>query len=149
MSARYMNENGSMVPRDNGCWMLVTDHSAEVERLEAKAYAIKCDRDGCMAALENIAAERDAAVARGERAEAIIYDEAMDHRAHGFCDCPLCKFADALAAASDKPQSSSCDSCSHKDLRLDNECAAFHGKDDCPHYAALSPEPWGGPEGEE
>ena len=36
------------------------DHAAEVERLTAEAYAIKCDRDGYMAALEKIAAERDA-----------------------------------------------------------------------------------------
>lgn len=40
---------------------------------------------------------RDAWKTRAERAEAIIYDEAVDHRAHGFCYCPLCKFADAIS----------------------------------------------------
>lgn len=58
---------------------------------------------------------------------------------------------EALAAVPDKTASFPCDSCRHKDLRLDTGCAAEPGKDDCPkpQYAALEPEPWGGPDGEE
>lgn len=90
-------------------------HAAEVERLTVERDALKAELDiqsphrirlyndllGSQALVDEVVSERDAAVARAEKAEAIIYDEAMDHRAHGFCDCPLCEFADAIAAAPD------------------------------------------------
>lgn len=38
----------------------------------------------------------------------------------------------ALAAASDKPQVSPCDSCKHKDLSMDTGCSADPSKDTCP-----------------
>lgn len=122
----------------NGVFVLHTAHAAEVERLEAKAYEAKCLCYSYMAELEKmdaevedlvhrgatlsnvLAAERDAAVARAERAE-----EALRHTCKHLCQwkdaCDTgCLVSAALAAAPDKP-----------------------------HYAALSPEPWGGPEGEE
>lgn len=69
MSARYMNENGSMVQRDNGCWMLVTDHAAEVERLTAenKKYVDDLVNRGTYM-INVLTVERDAAVAAKERA---------------------------------------------------------------------------------
>lgn len=67
----------SAVDGDDGEYVLYTAHAAhaaEVERLTAEAYITKCVSDSYMAALEKIAAERDAAVATKERAVEALRD---------------------------------------------------------------------------
>lgn len=68
----------------------------------------------------------DAHKRRAERAESILLDESMDHKTHGFCDCPLCKFAESIAPPAD---------------------ASTMGGEREP--APYIPEPWGAPDGEE
>ena len=112
-----------------------TAHAAEVERLTAKAYETKCWCDGYMAELERmdaavhqLTAERDAAVARAERAEDALREllGLIDH-------------------ASDLP-----DAAANGNI--------WQGMDEGVVLAsgiirqarsALSPEPWGWPEGED
>lgn len=113
---RYFG-NIKMPEYPDGEFVHYIDHAAEVERLTAEAYAVKCDRDGCMAALEKISAERDAAVARAERLE--------DLAAYVSSDIIIGQLTRIFGA----------------DQRELVELRRL--------IAALSPEPWGGPEGEE
>lgn len=203
MSARYMNENGSMVTRDNGCWMLVTAHAAEVERLTAERDALRRamawwrDRYRSMCAeatetattlnrnfvnerrrAETAESERDAAVARAEKAEAdafhfcaglCVHPDGVIGDEGGSNCCPITGTRDAIAV-----QAAPID----RERRLEfalRRCQqlADDGVDDPagpynvlahisnaaeaalaaasakPHYAALAPESWGGTEGEE
>lgn len=135
----HSNHSDDVDEVKNGEFVLYSDHAAEVERLEAKAYEAKCYCDGYMAALEKMDAEierlttgRDAAVARAERAE-----EALR----------LVRTKAIPAGGALVLQHSDWES-RVKEV-LDIIDAALATEPDKPQYTALAPEPWGGPEGEE
>ena len=118
-------EDAEMIGFPDGDYVLFTDHAAEVERLNAERDALTAEdqrREMYLIATLNCAEraekERDAAVARAERAEEALR-ELLDRIGEGI---------------------------GHKFESW--EMAAFLRELRPEIRAAMSPEPWGGPEGE-
>lgn len=143
----------SMCERDDGDYVLYTAHAAEVERLTA---------------------ERDDAVARAEKAEAdafhfcaglCVHPDGVIGDEGGSNCCPITGTRDANTVQAAPSARERWLELACKEVLATPSFGAMRSADavdtikivraalaaapDKPQYAALSPEPWGGPEGEE
>lgn len=152
----------TMEERDDGDYVLYTDHAAEVERLTAERDLAVARAQGLNHIVDYIKErlglpedgfeddvpqgvdalwkERDAAVALNRKMKDALIKVA---ELHDF-DCHLRHKIVREALSPDKPQYAAL-AAAPDHIGEATEMVAH----DKPHYAALSPEPWGGPEGEE